>query len=89
MAAQGAARRSLVCINNDSFPRASSSLNMQLRKKVDLHGLLIYCSNLPGTPTRHQVRHAHDLCMDSMVSKEVASELFDELPHWDDEEMLC
>jgi hypothetical protein len=26
--------------------------------------------------------------MDSMVSKEVASELFDELPHWDDEDMF-
>jgi isocitrate dehydrogenase (NAD+) len=31
-----------------------SSLNMQLRKELDLYASLVHCSNMPGLPTRHQ-----------------------------------
>ncbi|KAH9300360.1 hypothetical protein KI387_011943 [Taxus chinensis] len=30
-----------------------SSLNVQLRKELDLYASLVHCSNLPGLPTRH------------------------------------
>lgn len=30
-----------------------SSLNLQLRKELDLFASLVHCSNLPGLPTRH------------------------------------
>ncbi|KAF5453831.1 hypothetical protein F2P56_023549 [Juglans regia] len=31
-----------------------SSLNMQLRKELDLYASLVHCFNLPGLPTRHE-----------------------------------
>ena len=31
-----------------------SSLNVQLRKELDLYALLVNCFNLPGLPTRHE-----------------------------------
>lgn len=31
-----------------------SSLNMQLRKELDLYASLVNCFNLPGLPTRHE-----------------------------------
>jgi isocitrate dehydrogenase (NAD+) len=31
-----------------------NSLNMQLRKELDLYASLVNCFNLPGLPTRHQ-----------------------------------
>ncbi|KAG1363349.1 putative isocitrate dehydrogenase [NAD] regulatory subunit 3, mitochondrial [Cocos nucifera] len=31
-----------------------SSLNVQLRKELDLYASLVHCFNLPGLPTRHQ-----------------------------------
>lgn len=30
-----------------------SSLNMQLRRELDLYASLVHCFNLPGLPTRH------------------------------------
>lgn len=31
-----------------------SSLNVQLRKELDLYASLVHCFNLPGLPTRHE-----------------------------------
>lgn len=31
-----------------------SSLNVQLRKELDLYASLVNCFNLPGLPTRHE-----------------------------------
>jgi hypothetical protein len=61
---------------------------MQLWKELDLYATPANCANVPGFSTRHQVRHAQHLSMASVVSEMGDSEVFDELPHWDDEEMF-
>ncbi|KAK8449009.1 hypothetical protein SEVIR_7G146600v4 [Setaria viridis] len=50
-------RRNKVCIKGGLATPVGggvSSLNMQLRKELDLYASLVHCSNLPGIPTRHQ-----------------------------------
>jgi isocitrate dehydrogenase (NAD+) len=50
-------RRNKVCIKGGLATPVGggvSSLNMQLRKELDLYASLVHCSNLPGLPTRHQ-----------------------------------
>eukprot|EP01018_Ginkgo_biloba_P001257 Gb_09174 [translate_table: standard] len=49
-------RRNKVCLKG-GIPTpvggGVSSLNLQLRKELDLFASLVHCSNLPGLPTRH------------------------------------
>ncbi|CAN6239863.1 unnamed protein product [Urochloa humidicola] len=50
-------RRNKVCIKGGLATPVGggvSSLNMQLRKELDLYASLVHCSNLPGLPTRHE-----------------------------------
>ncbi|KAL6652523.1 hypothetical protein ACP70R_011448 [Stipagrostis hirtigluma subsp. patula] len=50
-------RRNKVCLKGGLATPVGggvSSLNMQLRKELDLYASLVNCSNLPGLPTRHQ-----------------------------------
>ncbi|XP_020089186.1 isocitrate dehydrogenase [NAD] regulatory subunit 1, mitochondrial-like isoform X2 [Ananas comosus] len=49
-------RRNKVCLKGGlATPLGGgvSSLNLQLRKELDLFASLVHCSNLPGLPTRH------------------------------------
>jgi isocitrate dehydrogenase (NAD+) len=50
-------RRNKVCLKGGLATPVGggvSSLNMQLRKELDLYASLVHCSNMPGLPTRHQ-----------------------------------
>ncbi|CAA7404481.1 unnamed protein product [Spirodela intermedia] len=50
-------RRNKVCIKGGLATPVGggvSSLNVQLRKELDLYASLVYCFNLPGLPTRHE-----------------------------------
>jgi isocitrate dehydrogenase (NAD+) len=50
-------RRNKVCLKGGLATPVGggvSSLNMQLRKELDLYASLVNCSNFPGLPTRHQ-----------------------------------
>ncbi|KAL6012720.1 isocitrate dehydrogenase (NAD(+)) idh1 [Asimina triloba] len=49
-------RRNKVCLKGGLATPVGggvSSLNVQLRKELDLYASLVYCVNLPGLPTRH------------------------------------
>ncbi|RWW34817.1 hypothetical protein GW17_00000398 [Ensete ventricosum] len=50
-------RRNKVCLKGGLATPVGggvSSLNMQLRKELDLYASLVHCFNLPGLPTRHE-----------------------------------
>ncbi|KAK4762476.1 hypothetical protein SAY86_008244 [Trapa natans] len=50
-------RRNKVCLKGGLKTPVGggvSSLNVQLRKELDLYASLVHCSNLPGLPTRHE-----------------------------------
>ncbi|KAK1434349.1 hypothetical protein QVD17_00088 [Tagetes erecta] len=50
-------RRNKVCLKgglNTPMGGGVSSLNVQLRKELDLYASLVNCFNLPGLPTRHE-----------------------------------
>ncbi|EHA8592320.1 putative Isocitrate dehydrogenase [Cocos nucifera] len=50
-------RRNKVCLKGGLATPVGggvSSLNVQLRKELDLYASLVNCFNLPGLPTRHQ-----------------------------------
>jgi isocitrate dehydrogenase (NAD+) len=50
-------RKNKVCIKgglNTPVGGGVSSLNMQLRKELDLYASLVNCVNFPGLPTRHE-----------------------------------
>ncbi|XP_074568199.1 isocitrate dehydrogenase [NAD] regulatory subunit 1, mitochondrial-like [Curcuma longa] len=50
-------RRNKVCLKGGLFTPVGggvSSLNMQLRKELDLYASLVHCCNHPGLPTRHE-----------------------------------
>ncbi|KAL6882719.1 hypothetical protein ACP4OV_011409 [Aristida adscensionis] len=50
-------RRNKVCLKGGLATPVGggvSSLNMQLRKELDLYASLVNCANLPGLPTRHE-----------------------------------
>ena len=50
-------RKNKVCLKGGLAPPMGggvNSLNMQLRKELDLYASLVNCFNLPGLPTRHE-----------------------------------
>ena len=50
-------RRNKVCLKGGLATPVGggvSSLNMQLRKELDLYASLVNCANVPGLPTRHK-----------------------------------
>lgn len=50
-------RRNKVCLKGGLATPVGggvSSLNVQLRKELDLYASLVHCFNLPGLPTRHE-----------------------------------
>lgn len=50
-------RRNKVCLKGGLTTPVGggvSSLNLQLRKELDLYASLVHCFNLPGLPTRHE-----------------------------------
>ncbi|KAK9065150.1 hypothetical protein SSX86_016533 [Deinandra increscens subsp. villosa] len=50
-------RRNKVCLKgglNTPMGGGVSSLNLQLRKELDLYASLVNCCNFPGLPTRHE-----------------------------------